>query len=93
MWVQGPGSRTMSAVPANTYYSFQGQNQQSGGFRQGQQQPSQQFGGALGYPNFYSQTGISLEHHQQQNAREASLGSSQVQQPSKQSQQLWHNNY
>ncbi|RVX10864.1 LINE-1 reverse transcriptase-like [Vitis vinifera] len=40
MWVHGPGSRTMSAVPANTYYSFQGQNQQPGGFRQGQQPSS-----------------------------------------------------
>ncbi|KAF2282814.1 hypothetical protein GH714_043105 [Hevea brasiliensis] len=50
MWVHGPGSRTMSAVPASTYYSFQGQNQQPGGFRQGQQL-SQHFG-TLGYPNF-----------------------------------------
>ncbi|KAI4298215.1 hypothetical protein L6164_031801 [Bauhinia variegata] len=72
MWVHGPGSRTMSAVPTNNYYSFQGQNQQPGGFRQGQQ-PSQHFG-TLGYPNYYhSQTGVSLEH-QQQNPREASLG-------------------
>ncbi|KAK1556480.1 hypothetical protein Q3G72_005643 [Acer saccharum] len=73
MWVHGPGSRTISAVPASTYYSFQGQNQQPSGFRQGQQ-PSQHFG-ALGYPNFYhSQTGMSLEH-QQQNPRDGSLGS------------------
>ncbi|XP_031284503.1 GBF-interacting protein 1-like [Pistacia vera] len=90
MWVHGPGSRTMSAVPPSTYYSFQGQNQQPAGFRQGQQ-PSQHFG-ALGYPNFYhSQTGMSLEH-QQQNPRDASLGGSQAQ-PSKQTQQLWQNNY
>lgn len=90
MWVHGPGSRTMSAVPASTYYSFQGQNQQPGGFRQGQQL-SQHFG-ALGYPNYYhSQTGISLEH-QQQNSRDATLGGSQGQ-PSKQSQQLWQNSY
>ncbi|KAH9797621.1 RNA polymerase II degradation factor-like protein (DUF1296) [Citrus sinensis] len=90
MWVHGPGSRTMSAVPASTYYSFQGQNQQPGGFRQGQQ-PSQHFG-ALGYPNFYhSQTGMSLEH-QQQNPRDATLGGSQAQ-PSKQTQQLWQNSY
>lgn len=86
MWVHGPGSR---ALP-NTYYGFQGQNQQHAGFRQGQQ-PSQQFG-ALGYPNFYhSQSGMSLEH-QQQNSRDASLGGSQGQ-PSKQSQQLWQNSY
>ncbi|XVF25524.1 hypothetical protein REPUB_Repub13aG0220000 [Reevesia pubescens] len=90
MWIHGPGSRTMSAVPASTYYSFQGQNQQAGGFRQGQQ-PSQHFG-ALGYPNFYhSQTGVSLDH-QQQNPRDGSLSGSQGQ-PSKQTQQLWQNNY
>ncbi|XVE51552.1 hypothetical protein DITRI_Ditri02bG0051000 [Diplodiscus trichospermus] len=91
MWIHGPGSRTMSAVPASTYYSFQGQNQQVAGFRQGQQ-PSQHFG-ALGYPNFYhSQTGVSLDH-QQQNPREGSLSGSQQGQPSKQTQQLWQNNY
>ncbi|KAK7399719.1 hypothetical protein VNO78_10908 [Psophocarpus tetragonolobus] len=88
MWVHGPSSRTMSAVPPSTYYSFQGQNQQPGGFRQSQQ-PSQQH---FGYPNFYhSQAGISLEH-QQQNPREASLGGSQNQ-PPKQSQQIWQNSY
>ncbi|XP_012572320.1 uncharacterized protein [Cicer arietinum] len=90
MWVQGPGSRTMS-VPPSTYYSFQGQNQQqAGGFRQNQQ-PSQHFG-PHGYPNYYhSQSGISLEH-QQQNPRDASLAGSQQQNP-KQSQQLWQNSY
>ncbi|GMP73810.1 hypothetical protein CsSME_00031432 [Camellia sinensis var. sinensis] len=73
MWVHGLGSRIMSAVPASTYYSFQGQSQQ--GFRQ-TQQPSQSYG-ALGYPNFYhSQSGISLEHQQQQqNPRDGPLGS------------------
>ncbi|GMI77726.1 hypothetical protein like AT1G29350 [Hibiscus trionum] len=92
MWIHGPGSRTMSAVPASTYYSFQGQNQQGGGFRQGQQPPSQHFG-SLGYPNFYhSQTGVSLDH-QQQNPRDGSLSGSQGQPPSKQTQQLWQNNY
>ncbi|KAJ1426201.1 UBA-like superfamily [Sesbania bispinosa] len=90
MWVHGPGSRTMSAVPPSTYYNFQGQNQQQAGFRQNQQ-PSQHFG-PLGYPNFYhSQTGISLDH-QQQNPREASLAGSQSQ-PPKQSQQIWQNSY
>ncbi|XP_041025705.1 uncharacterized protein LOC121266066 isoform X3 [Juglans microcarpa x Juglans regia] len=89
MWVHGPGSRTVSALPS-TYYSFQGQNQQPSGYRQAQQ-PSQHFG-ALGYPNFYhSQTGLSMEH-QQQNPRDAALGGSQGQ-PSKQSQQLWQNSY
>ncbi|KAK5792292.1 GBF-interacting protein 1-like [Gossypium arboreum] len=92
MWIHGPGSRTMSAVPASTYYSFQGQNQQAGGFRQGQQPPSQHFG-SLGYPNFYhSQTGVSLDP-QQQNPRDGSLSGSQGQPPSKQTQQLWQNNY
>ncbi|KAM5587770.1 hypothetical protein ABKV19_006291 [Rosa sericea] len=91
MWVHGPGSRAMPAVPASNYYSFQGQNQQHAGFRQ-TQQPSQQFAGALNYPNFYhSQTGMSLDH-QQQSSRDASLGGSQGQ-PSKQSQQLWQNSY
>ncbi|XWS19791.1 hypothetical protein CRYUN_Cryun31cG0046700 [Craigia yunnanensis] len=90
MWIHGPGSRTMSAVPASTYYSFHGQNQQAAGFRQGQQ-PSQHFG-ALGYPNFYhSQAGVSLDH-QQQNPRDGSLNGSQGQQ-SKQAQQLWQSNY
>ncbi|KAF9666440.1 hypothetical protein SADUNF_Sadunf16G0229600 [Salix dunnii] len=90
MWMHGPGSRTMSAVPASTYYNFQGQNQQPGVFRQGQQ-PSQHFG-APGYPNYYhSQTGMSLEH-QPQNTRDGSLGGTQGQ-PSKQAQQLWQNIY
>ncbi|KAL9329493.1 hypothetical protein ACSQ67_004496 [Phaseolus vulgaris] len=91
MWVHGPSSRTMSAVPPSTYYSFQGQNQQAGGFRQSPQQPSQHFG-SLGYPNFYhSQSGVSLEHPQQ-NPREATLGGSQSQQP-KQTPQIWQNSY
>ncbi|KAJ8545349.1 hypothetical protein K7X08_017932 [Anisodus acutangulus] len=90
MWLHGPGSRTMSALPANTYYGFQGQNQQSGGFRQAQQ-PLQNHG-SLGYPNFYhSQAGVSLEH-QQQNQRDGSLGGGSQGQP-KQSQQLWQNSY
>ncbi|WVZ22923.1 hypothetical protein V8G54_001467 [Vigna mungo] len=92
MWVHGPSSRTMSAVPPSTYYSFQqGQNQQGGGFRQSQQQASQHFG-SLGYPNFYhSQSGVSLEHTQQ-NPREATLAGSQSQ-PPKQTQQIWQNSY
>ncbi|KAE8656167.1 hypothetical protein F3Y22_tig00117005pilonHSYRG00026 [Hibiscus syriacus] len=91
MWVHGgPGSRTMSAVPGSTYYSFQGQNLQGSGFRQGQQ-PSQQFG-SLGYPNFYhSQTGV-LGDHQQQNPMDGTPSGSQGQ-PSKQTQQYWQNSY
>ncbi|CAH2042834.1 unnamed protein product [Thlaspi arvense] len=90
MWLHGPSSRTISAVPGSTCYSFQGQNQQPSGFRQSQQ-PSQNYG-ALGYPNFYhSQSGISLEH-QQQNSRDGPLVGSQGQ-PPKQSQQIWQNSY
>ncbi|GKA26493.1 hypothetical protein Tco_0712602 [Tanacetum coccineum] len=93
MWVQGAGSR---AVPANTYYSFQGQTQQQpSGYRQGQQQqqqPSQGYGGAaFNYPNYYqSQTGISQDHQLQQNPRDGSLvgGSQGQQKPQQQSQQL-----
>ncbi|KAL7212568.1 hypothetical protein ACSBR2_015291 [Camellia fascicularis] len=93
MWVHGLGSRTMSAVPASTYYSFQGHSQQPSGFRQ-TQQPSQSYG-ALGYPNFYhSESGMSLEHQQQQqNPRDGPLGGSQGQQPSKHSQQIWQSSY
>ncbi|XP_022880676.1 uncharacterized protein LOC111397946 [Olea europaea var. sylvestris] len=50
MWLHGTNPKTVSAVLASTYYNYQGQNQQSGGFRQGQQ-PSQGYR-VLGYPNF-----------------------------------------
>ncbi|XP_010056860.2 uncharacterized protein LOC104444809 [Eucalyptus grandis] len=91
LWLQGPGGRTMPTVAANTYYNFQGQTQQPTGIRQGQgQQPSQHFG-SLNYPNFYQSAGISLEH-QQQIARDSSLGGSQSQQ-AKQSAQIWQNTY
>ncbi|KAL6538700.1 hypothetical protein OROGR_012688 [Orobanche gracilis] len=87
--LHGPNARTMSAVPASAYYSYQAQNQQPGGVRQVQQQQQSQSYGNPGYPNFYhSQTGISPE--QQQNPRDGSLGSSQSQ--PKQSQ-IWPNNY
>ncbi|OVA00988.1 Protein of unknown function DUF1296 [Macleaya cordata] len=92
VWVHGPGSRTVSAVPASTYYSFQGQGQQHSGFRQGQQQPSQHYGN-LGYPNFYpSQTGVSQEHQQQQTQNDGTLSGSQGP-PSKQSHQIWQHSY
>ncbi|KAL1320530.1 uncharacterized protein LOC107638788 isoform X2 [Arachis ipaensis] len=93
MWPHGPGSRSVSALPPSMYFNLPEQNQQ-GGFRQRQQQPSQNFG-SLGYPNFYqSQAGVSLEPQQQQHQhpREANLGGSQNQ-PAKQSQQLWQNSY
>ncbi|KAL9236887.1 hypothetical protein vseg_011502 [Gypsophila vaccaria] len=97
---QGAGSRTMSGVPGNTYYSFQGQNQQQqqpapAGFRQSQQQPpSQHYGPLSGYPNYYhSQAGLSLDHQQQQMSRDGSLGGSQGQPPKQTQQHLWQNNY
>ncbi|KAI8525779.1 hypothetical protein RHMOL_Rhmol13G0256400 [Rhododendron molle] len=91
MWVHGSGSRTVSSVPASAYYNLQGQNQQPSGYRQTQQEPSHNYG-AHSYPNFYySHSGISLDH-QQQNPRDGLLGSSQGQ-PSKQSQQMWQNGY
>lgn len=93
LWLHGPGSRTMSAVPTNTYYGFQGQNQQTGAFRQGQQ-PSQSYGSLGGYPNFYNaQAGISLDQQQQQNLRDGSLAGSQVQPKQSQQQQIWQNSY
>ncbi|KAK1320715.1 hypothetical protein QJS10_CPA03g00687 [Acorus calamus] len=90
MWVQGSGSRTMAAaLPSSTYYSYQGQNQQSG-FRQNQQQPSQY--GSQGYPNFYhSQTGVSQEH--QQTSSDGNSNSSQGPPPSQQSHQIWQHSY
>ncbi|KAJ4981146.1 hypothetical protein NE237_031983 [Protea cynaroides] len=89
IWVHGPGSRTVSALPANTYYSFQGQSQQHGGFRQGQQ-PSQHYGA---YPNFYhSQQGVSQDHPQN-NPSDGTLAGSQGGAPSKQSHQIWQHSY
>ncbi|KAL8511779.1 hypothetical protein ACS0TY_018277 [Phlomoides rotata] len=88
MWLHGHSSRTAQAVPSSAYYNYQGQSQQPGGFRQGQQQ-SQNYG-APGYANFYhSQTGISLDH-QQQNPRDGPLVGAQGQ--PKQSQ-MWPNGY
>ncbi|CAA0824220.1 Kinase-related protein of unknown function (DUF1296 [Striga hermonthica] len=87
MWLHG-NSRTMPAVPGSTYYNYQTQNQQLGGFRQVQQQSQNYW--PSGNPNFYQiQAGISLDQ-QQQNPRDLSLGGSQEQ--PKQSQIL-PNNY
>ncbi|KAJ4975556.1 hypothetical protein NE237_000662 [Protea cynaroides] len=88
IWIHGPGSRTVSALPANTYYSLQGQSQQHAGFRQGQQ-PSQHYGA---YPNFYhSQQGVSQEHPQN-NPSDGTLSGSQGA-ASKQSHQIWQHSY
>ncbi|XP_065049487.1 uncharacterized protein LOC103992822 isoform X4 [Musa acuminata AAA Group] len=86
MWIHGAGSRTMSALPASTFYNYPGQNQHSG------IRPSQQTSqlGALGYPNLYhSQAGPSREH--QQNPGEGNLNGSQT--PSQPANQIWQHGY
>ncbi|XP_075497201.1 uncharacterized protein LOC142534151 isoform X2 [Primulina tabacum] len=81
IWLHGGNSRTMSTVPANTYYSYQGQNQQLGGFRQGQQ--SSQSYGTVGHPTFYnSQTGMTLDH--KNNSRDSAGSRGQLKQS-----QIW----
>ncbi|WOL20624.1 hypothetical protein Cni_G29429 [Canna indica] len=87
MWIHSAGARTMSALPPNTFYNYQGQSQ-LGGLRQSQQ--SSAFG-ALGYPSLYhSHTGPSREH--QQNPSEGNLNGSQSMQ-SQQSNQIWQHGY
>ncbi|RWW22985.1 hypothetical protein GW17_00012780 [Ensete ventricosum] len=87
MWVPGAGSRTMSALPASTFYNYQGQNQQSG-FRQNLQASPL---GALGYPNLYlSQGGPSREH--QQSPSDGNLNGSQATQ-SQPANQIWQHGY
>ncbi|XP_010540528.1 PREDICTED: uncharacterized protein LOC104814266 [Tarenaya hassleriana] len=92
MWIHhGSASRTMPAVPSNTYYNHlqAQQNQQaSSGYRQAASQQQQHHYGSLGYPNFYqSQTGMMAM--EQQNRDGGPQG-----QPSKQNQQqMWPNSY
>uniref|UniRef100_A0A1D1ZID3 GBF-interacting protein 1 N-terminal domain-containing protein n=1 Tax=Anthurium amnicola TaxID=1678845 RepID=A0A1D1ZID3_9ARAE len=87
LWLHGVGSRTMSSLPARTYYSFQGQNQLSG-FRQSQQ-PSPY--GASGYPNFFhSQASVTQEH--QQLTLDGSLNASRGP-VSQMANQLWQHNF
>ncbi|KFK36320.1 hypothetical protein AALP_AA4G107400 [Arabis alpina] len=92
VWLHGPGSQTMSGVTSNTYYNLQAQ-QQAQQLRQAQQQAQQQYG-SLGYPNYYQpQTGMSMEH-QQQNPRDGgSQGQPSKQTQQQQQQQLWQNSY
>ncbi|KAL0700170.1 hypothetical protein Bca4012_056292 [Brassica carinata] len=96
MWHHGHGSRTMSGVPASTYYNLQAQQQQllqqaqqaAGGYRQAQQQQNY---GSHGYPNYYqSQSEMSVDR-QQQNPRDGA--GAQAGQASNQTQQLWQNSY
>lgn len=90
MWAHGAGSRTMSAMPANTFYSFLGQNQ-LGGYRQGQQ--PQHYGNMSYPPNYYhSQAGVSQEHHQQ-NPAEANMNNQQGAPSQQQSHQIWQHSY
>ncbi|CAL9085199.1 unnamed protein product [Musa textilis] len=87
LWLHGAGSRAMPALPANTFYNYQGQSQQSG-FRQSLQASHL---GALGYPNLYhSPAGLSREHRQ--NTGEGNLNGP----PTTQSQpanQIWQHGY
>ncbi|XP_031499834.1 uncharacterized protein LOC116264054 [Nymphaea colorata] len=91
MWLHAPGSRSISAVPTNTYYTLQGQQNQQSTFRQ-VQQVSHYTAPAPGYPNFYhSQSGVSqagLEHQQAQ-----ADGSTTQVPASQQSHQIWAHTY
>ncbi|KZV15865.1 hypothetical protein F511_29325 [Dorcoceras hygrometricum] len=85
IWLHGGNSRTMSTVPPNTYYSYQGQNQQLGGFKQGQQ--SSQNYGTVGHPNLYnSQTSMTLDH--KNNSRDSAGSQGQLNQS-----QIWQSSY
>uniref|UniRef100_A0A1J3CXQ0 GBF-interacting protein 1 N-terminal domain-containing protein n=1 Tax=Noccaea caerulescens TaxID=107243 RepID=A0A1J3CXQ0_NOCCA len=91
VWLHGPGSQTMSGAQSNAYYNLQAQ-QQAQQLRQAQQQAQQQYG-SLGYPNYYqSQTGMSMEH-QQQNPRDGGGSQGQASKQTQQQQQLWQNSY
>ncbi|CAA0823696.1 Kinase-related protein of unknown function (DUF1296 [Striga hermonthica] len=87
-WLHGLNSRTMSGLPASTYYNYhqQEQNQQTGGLRQVQQQNY----GNQGYSNYYHSQGGAFSLDQQQNPRDGSLGGSQGQ--PKQSR-IWQGGY
>lgn len=92
MWLHGAGSRTVSALPGNTFYGFQGQqNQQNGNYRQAQQHPSQY--GQMSYLNMYqSQGGPAQEQHQHQHQQNPSEGNmSGHQGPA--SHQMWQHGY
>ncbi|KAJ6810447.1 uncharacterized protein M6B38_156355 [Iris pallida] len=89
MWLHGgAGSRAMSALPASTFYGYQGQqNQHNGGYRQVQQQASPY--GPMGYMNFYQSQGGPTQEQHQQNPSEGNLSGSQG--PT--SHQLWQHGY
>ncbi|KAJ8486616.1 hypothetical protein OPV22_019101 [Ensete ventricosum] len=88
LWLHGAGSRTMPALPASTFYNYQGQSQQSG-FRQS---PQASHLGALGYPNLYhSPAGLSREHRQ--STGEGSLNGPQTTSQSQPANQIWQHGY
>ncbi|OAY80248.1 hypothetical protein ACMD2_18006 [Ananas comosus] len=90
MWLQGASLKTMSGLPPSTFYSYQAQQGQPAGFRQGPQ--SSQYG-ALSYPNFHhAQAGAAQGGHQQ-SPDEGNLNSSQATAPSQPSHQLWQHSY
>lgn len=88
MWVHGGSSRTVSPLPPNAFYGFQGQNQLNS-FRQAQQ-PSHY--GQMGYLNFFQNQLGGQSQEQQQNSGEPNLNASQGN-PSQQSHQIWQHGY
>ncbi|KAJ6838373.1 uncharacterized protein M6B38_321260 [Iris pallida] len=87
-WLQGGGSRSLSTLPANTFYGSQGQqNQHNGGYRQVQQQPSPY--GPMGYLNLYQSQGGPTQEQRQQNPSDRNLSGSQG--PA--SHQIWQHGY
>ncbi|KAI0523190.1 hypothetical protein KFK09_005582 [Dendrobium nobile] len=89
MWIHNGNSRTISPLPPNTFYGFQGQNQLNN-FRQAQQSAHY---GPMGYLNLYQnhQLGGQAQEHQQ-NPGEVNLNSSQGN-SSQPSHQIWQHGY
>ncbi|KAK8948889.1 hypothetical protein KSP39_PZI005300 [Platanthera zijinensis] len=85
MWVHGGGSRTISSLPPNTFYGYQGQNQLNN-FRQAQQ-PAHY--GPMGYLNLYQNQVGGQSHEHQQNPGEANSQGN----PSQPSHQIWQHGY
>lgn len=85
MWVHGGSSRTVSSLPPNTFYGYQGQNQLNN-FRQAQQ-PAHY--GPMGYLNLYQNQIGGQSHEHQQNSGEANSQGN----PSQPSHQIWQHGY
>ncbi|XP_020577374.1 uncharacterized protein LOC110022656 isoform X2 [Phalaenopsis equestris] len=90
MWVHNGSSRTVSPLPPNTFFGFQGQSQLNN-FRQAQQPPHY---GAMGYVNLYQnhQLGGGQSQEHQPNPGEPNLNGSQGN-PSQPSHQIWQHGY